>query len=390
MSSSDAEATFRWLEEVDRCVTAASVATRFEDMLETLPSIDPLTVWQSLRRLLGDDNPRLARLRLGDRPGATRSPLPIAHPLDFDWRFTSASNVALLDALSRCTTRSATIGYFGAPTTWRIGRTALPDRRHVLFDKNGSSLDRSSDVHSVTIGRDDLPAVKLAAAVVDPPWYPEHQHAFLAAAASLLVSGGTVFASFPPALTRPGVLAERTNILANAVRAALLVRNEAPLALRYETPPFEAAAFAAAGLPVVPSAWRRGDLLTLEKVSWHKPAVPTVPDEGWRFVRINEIPLAVRPSVAASDCPFEPAFVDATLPTVSRRHPARAVAALWSSRNRIYASAEPELLTSVVEALAGRPTTEACALRRKQENAKVIANGVQELVRLERKEHGLD
>jgi hypothetical protein len=391
MSNSAAEAQNVWQEEVDRLVRASLPAATFADLLEELPSIDPLTVSQSLERQFADDE-RTRELFLPTPVVRTRSPLPIAHPLNFDWRYSHGTNDDLVRRLAVVTESDDAIGYFGAPTTWRAARHSLPHRRHVLFDRDAARhAEPGGEAYVIAIGHETLPMIPLRAAVVDPPWYPEYHDAFLAAAGSIVAIGGVVYASFPPPLTRPGVTAERANIVQNAVRAGLLLEDVFPLALRYETPPFEAAAFAAAGLEFVPQVWRRGDLLTFRRQGPCATTASTLPDEGWQFVTIDQIPLAVRAAVSGGKELFAPAVAGATLPTVSRRHPARVEAALWSSRNRIYRSREPALLTAVVLALAeGAADLMAAAFgNEEQEKAVALANEISDLVRIERKEHGL-
>jgi len=393
MSSSAAnDASVVWQVEVDRLVRESLTAATFADLLEELPSIDPLTVWQSLERQVAHDECATA-FSLPASEVRSPSPLPIAHPLNFDWRYSEETNDDLVRRLSAATASGDAIGYLGAPTTWRAARRSMPDRRHVLFDRDAARhAETGAEAHVVAIGRQTLPTIPLGAAVVDPPWYPEYHDAFLAAAASIVAIGGVVYVSFPPPLTRPGVLAERANIVDYALRAGLQVEDELPLALRYETPPFENAAFAAAGLSIVPKAWRRGDLLTFRRRGRCAPTSSALLDEGWQFVTIDQIPIAARATVEGAKELFAPAIAGATLPTVSRRHPARAEAALWSSRNRIYGSCEPALLTAVVLALAEGATDRIAAAVGPQEQEKVaaLANEVRDLVRIERKEHGLD
>jgi hypothetical protein len=358
-----------------------------------------LSVRQALERQSATDQ-RAAALVPRAAGKQEPSPLPISHPLCFDWRFTDETNDQFIRLLAHSTEAGAVIGYCGSPTTWRAARRSLPDRRHVLLDSEAAryaSIDgqdnREGEAYTVTIGREPLPALAVNVTVVDPPWYPEYHEAFLAASACLLTPGGVVHASFPPPLTRPGVLAERAIIVENALRAGLMVEEVSPLALRYQTPPFEVAAYAAAGLAAVPSAWRRGDLLTLRKHDSASGApAPPVPDEGWVFVTIDEIPIAVRPAVASAGALLEPAIAGATLPTVSRRHSARARAMLWSSRNRIYRSCEPALVTAVVVGLAEgiEPATIAAAQNAKEELGVRLAKRINDLVLRERKEHGLD
>jgi hypothetical protein len=173
--------------------------------------------------------------------------------------------------------------------------------------------------------------------------------------------------------------------------------------LRYETPPFERAAFAAAGVRAVPDDWRRGDMLTLRKTDDRaaKRPAPSSREPEWTFVEIDGIPLAMRELEAASETItsplIEPAVPGAVLPTVSRRDSARADAVLWSSRNRIYKSNAPTALRALVRSLASggdavgaaeraleRPLTTA-----EEEKVVAAANELRKLIQTEREEHGL-
>lgn len=387
-----------WRLEVANGVRAALDASDFGTLLQRLPSADPAAVADVLAEWAANGDQRAAQVFAAQPPVSVVPSRPIAHPLDFDWRFTDDTNAMLLERLGALAPADAVIGHFGAPTTWRAAASS-GHQRHVLLDRKA---DRYGEGEAFAIDLFGPPPsdLTLAAAVVDPPWYPEYHNAFLAAAAACVVPGGHVLASFPPPLTRPDVLTERRTIVENAVRAGLIVVDEAPLALRYQTPPFEAAAFAVDGLRV-PSDWRRGDLLTFAKRRsrigepervWEAPAMPVSDDARWTFVVYDDIPLAVSANATPSgDALLTPAVPGATLGSVSRRHPARSRAALWSSMNRIYASSAPARLAAVVVAAAdGRDPLRLPALRSvSQEDVRRVANKLRELVQRERQEHGL-
>jgi hypothetical protein len=400
-----------WLRAVEQELDDALANTPlgFAALLEALPSVDPLVVVGALRRRADQDSAPAAALLASasaDRGASPISPRPIAHPLEYDWRFTAETAAELVARLGRATGAGQTIGYLGAPAAFALAARELPGRQHVLLDRSARWLAPPSGragIISVDLLRDPLPALELDAAVLDPPWYPEYHDAFLWTAASLLRPRSVALVSFPPLAMRPGVALEREEILRNAVRVGLLVEHDEPLLLRYATPPFERAAFAAAGVRAVPDDWRRGDMLTLRKAgdrAVERPA-PSSREPEWTFVEIDEIPLAMRELDTASEIVasalIEPVVPGAVLPTVSRRDSARAGAVLWSSRNRIYKSNAPTALQAVVRSLANggdavgaaeraleRPLTTA-----EEENVVAAANKLRKLIQTEREEHGL-
>lgn len=400
-----------WLRAVERELddALANAPLGFAALLEALPSIDPLVVVGALRRRAEQGSAPAAALLASasaDRSESPISPRPIAHPLEYDWRFTAETAAELVARLGRATGAGQTIGYLGAPAAFTLATRELPGRQHVLLDRNPRWLVPPSGrarIISVDLLRDPLPALELDAAVLDPPWYPEYHDAFLWTAASLLRPRGVVLVSFPPLAMRPGVALEREEILRNAVRVGLLVEHYEPLLLRYATPPFERAAFAAAGVRAVPGDWRRGDMMTLRNTGHRavKRPAPSSREPEWTFVEIDEIPLAMREFDTASEIVasalIEPVVPGAVLPTVSRRDSARAGAVLWSSRNRIYKSNAPTALQAVVRSLANGGDALGAAERAlerplstaEEENVVAAANELRKLIQTEREEHGL-
>ncbi len=381
----------------------------FGALLQVLPSIDPLVVADRLRGRAQDGNAAAAALLGSASTTCTAlraSPRPIAHPLDYDWRFTADTTSSLIRRLQRATQDGGTIGYFGAPSAFVHAIEQLPDRRHVLFEPRTRwpiAASGSGRIIPIDLLRDPLPKLELDAALLDPPWYPEYHSAFLWCASSLLRTDALALTSFPPPTTRPSAGVEREQILRTADIASLVVERAEPLAIHYQTPPFERAAFAAAGVFAIPEAWRRGDLLVLRKQHGdvgRRPSPPTAKPE-WAMFEVDEIPIAVRernePPAVIDKSLLEPAVVGATLPTVSRRDGSRADADLWSSRNRIYTSSAPIVLARVIGSLgAGGDYLAATEHRlgrrlttREQDNVAITANRVRRLIRAEREEHGL-
>jgi hypothetical protein len=140
----------------------------------------------------------------------------------------------------------------------------------------------------------------------------------------------------------------------------------------------------ARGLHGIPPAWRVGDLITLARTSQPLPSHPAKQEQDWLAAEIDSIPLRVRPASPPSGEQLIGELVPGdVLTTVSGRAPERDRAALWTSRNRIYRSADPRKLAQLLNALAaGSPPPNDPALR-------ASARLINEIVALERSEHGL-
>jgi hypothetical protein len=404
------EQSVEWLQQIEREVERAlrQAPVDFAALLYALPSIDPLVVVRILRSCADAGNAGAATLLASASRGPRVlpvSPRPIAHPLEYDWRFTAGTAEEIVNLLGGSTRENATIGYLGAPAAFVLAGSTLRGRQHVLLDRSTRWQAPSSGrarIITIDLLHGSLPDIQLDAAVVDPPWYREYHEAFLWAAAALLRPHGLVLASFPPHAVRPGITEERAEILRNASQFGLYLESIEPLRLGYATPPFERAAFAAAGVLAVPD-WRRGDMLRLRRTDGSLAERPAPPNEAheWVFTEVDAIPIATRhrkmPSPAVMPMLLEPAVPGATLPTVSRRDVARAGADLWSSRNRIYKSPAPALLQAVVRSLAGDGDVVLAAeqvlgralTRAEEETVDLTTIQVRDLIRLEREEHGL-
>ena len=99
-------------------------------------------------------------------------------------------------------------------------------RRWVLLESSAATTAvlaeiSPGDVVCCDLTRDELPSLDADVVVADPPWYPEHTRAFLWAAAQLTRTGAAVLLAQPAAATRPGVLAERAELLEFAHAAGL-------------------------------------------------------------------------------------------------------------------------------------------------------------------------
>jgi hypothetical protein len=189
-------------------------------------------------------------------------------------------------------------------------------------------------------------------AMADPPWYPEATAHFVWTAARHSRLGSYLLLSVPPMGTRPGIVAEREELLAFAERVGYTLRETHASSLAYVMPPFERNALKAAGLAeFVPWDWRRGDLLVFERtgeVDGGRPQSPRA-ENNW----VERVVDGVRFRVSLQgDRGTDPRLLSLVhgdiLPTVSRRDPRRARVCLWTSGNRVFDCAAPSVLLSIL------------------------------------------
>lgn len=285
--------------------------------------------------------------------------LPLPHPLDYEWRYEPHTRHLLARRCEDLAGARGPIALLGTPTLAPEFRNRRAEV--LLLDSNIQLLRALSD--SAYLGNARCFAVDIAlfqpptawrqrAAVVvcDPPWYPDAFGIFLRASADLVRPGGVVLLSVPDVLTRPSISRELDDLMHLAAKLRLTLTESAPGALRYRTPFFEFRALQAAGLRAVPLDWRAGTLWQLTsngiadarglgpRQSRTGPAVAeaTIDNIRIRVIHVGQVQpgtLSLRSAVPGD-----------TLPTVSRQHPARSRANMWTSGNTILSCPDPNLL----------------------------------------------
>jgi hypothetical protein len=349
----------------------------FDELVLHLPGVYPTDALLAVDRLgqKGEvDAVTLARLRrrgaIGQAASSPSNPLPVPHPLDFDWRF-SASAVERL--VSECEARASGTRsvLLGAPSVfWALRERGVVPA--LLLDANpcviGVLAGTGDDLHDARLCDlrcDLLPNEDSAVVVVDPPWYREHERLFLWAAARLCRAGGAVLVSMPAEGTRPGVRAEREATFRFARQLGFEVERMEPGALGYVSPPFERNSLAAVGLGGMPAEWRRGDLVVLRLREHTDAARPVCAVETrWPEVTIGAVRVRIRATgaetpQAALDPRLREVVPGDVLDTVSRRDPRREAVPMWTSGNRVFAARSPRALVELVRSLAGGCDAEA-------------------------------
>jgi hypothetical protein len=371
------------------CVEALDGCTEFAELLPRLQGADPLSVLSALREIARSDSPsaqdaaRCVRDAVKVRGRAPAPTLPIVHPLDYHWAFASATREDLCSRAEWSSRPGDTVLFLGTPLLHRYVAGRLRDRRCILLDRDARMVEAArragTEAEVCDLLADALPNLSASCAFADPPWYSDAIAAFVEAGAHLLERRGTLFVGFQAQLTRPGVSAERAALLAHCSQCGLELMDHDPLALIYETPSFERAALAAAGLAHTPLRWRRGDLLSFTSCGEARSERKPLARDEWQRFEIGQIPIYVNPDAPPVGEEVICSLVEGDiLPTVSRRHALRDKAALWTSRNRIFGSARPRLLAEIVEAAS------------MGESNGPLADRIHSLVEIERDEHCLN
>lgn len=341
--------------------------TSFNSLIRELPGVYPTVAFDSFRRLVESGRITTDQRAISKVPGTNGSssrsvsrPPVIQHPLDFDWRFTSAATEFLL---KECEMRASgkTVALLGIPSLYALAVNRSDSLRYVFIDKNPlpyTALD-SAVVNREFLHKDLLydPIPELGAELViaDPPWYPDQMKGFLWSAAQTCSEGGTILASVPPIGTRPGIREEIAELSEWVQTIGLGTPTIQAGMLPYQTPLFENNALTHAGLTGLPIDWRRGDLAIFTKIhsaSCSRPE-PTGAEPDWLEEEFKGVRIKIRPY-------DEEEFLDPTLlrvvpgdilQSVSRRDTNRKLVDIWTSGNRIFACVGRNVLHNILCAL---------------------------------------
>ncbi len=323
-------------------------------MLRHLPSVYPTELLASLARLNDRAAIGVGILETVRREASTcqiespegRSLLPLPHPLDFEWRFTSRTSRDLLNIATDLTPPHGDLLLFGTPGL-AVEALSLPTHRQLSFlGEDNAVTQRLIALNRVTgcplsiaFCSAGLPRNSADAVVLDPPWYMDFVRPMLAAAATACRPDGAVLVSLPALGTRPGAEVDHEATVRFASRVGLDLLDHRPLTIGYDTPFFEINALAAAGV-FAPSQWRRGNLIVFRKSrrSGHSMIPSSGRRDKWIEASIGRMRLFIKPDRAPATGMegLLPLVEGDILPSVSRREPRRRGAQLWTSGNRVF------------------------------------------------------
>lgn len=276
--------------------------------------------------------------------------LPFSHPLDSDWRFTRESARSILDlALSGVDGLAGPVVHLGTPSTFVVGTAGTERRQHILLERNGTvarslaeAFGGSSEASKHRVIEADIRSFDglegvAAAAIADPPWYLEESISFLEVAATLCDVGATIVLCQPSLGTRPGVIAEREQLLAHVDHMGMEVLSVRSCFVRYVTPHFEAYSLkASAPVALPPAGWRRGDALSLRLHRAHRRSLsrPAPALDDWKEVHFGDVRIKVRSRPTGTD--LGRIVHGDILLSVSRRDTNLEHVGLWTSGNRVF------------------------------------------------------
>ncbi len=197
-----------------------------------------------------------------------------------------------------------------------------------------------------------LPILTGGVIIADPPWYPEYVRMFLWAASELCMLGGTLFLSFPPIGTRPGVDQEWVEAVDWARQLGFELSEVRKMSLKYSSPMFEQKALLAEGFANIRD-WRSGDLAVFHRAKLASMPKPSMPIQVDQWVDDNEYGIRVKMKDNGK-CFRDPSLISLlpgdVLTSVSRRDPRRDLADVWTSSNRIFVCHGPNLLCRILRA----------------------------------------
>lgn len=365
------EADRAFIHQIDEWVEAATKDfPTSNDLFLRLPGIWPAEVLASVARLdIADRVPKKYFRHLESSLNADGWYVPnlgsegnfhiLEHPLDFEWRFAQAGRSALFAELKSFPLEApAKVLCLGCPTLFATGKTICPHYDFVLWDKNASLLGQMSESESISQIDSclSISGLEAAAAVVDPPWYNDFYRSFIWAALRNVRVGGYIVLSFPPEGTRPSAASDFHEIIRwiEVAGAKLVSRQRGTVP--YQSPLFEINALKSAGLTSVPFDWRRGDLVTLQKVravSMTKPISPAFQTE-WEEHRVGSVRVRInhRETISVSATLNAVAATD-VLPSVSTRFPRRSDANVVTSGNRFFRVDSPGRIAEFCGSLSG-------------------------------------
>lgn len=276
----------------------------------------------------------------------------LPHPLDYDWRFTPDSRLAIATHIAE---RSETAVLLGAPsvlpTALAVGAMHLYLLDRQVFPTQPAT---TAQVLRFDANTDIAPRLEADFVIADPPWYPEHLDAFLSAASQVLRDGGECWLSLPGIGTRPGITQERTTLRTAAHNYGLEILETTEGFFTYETPFFEFNALQTSGISSSLQRWRRGDRWLLRKIRT-TPVRPAAgrSDGRWLEIRTGATRWRILPLPPESSgellAPLVPSHI---VPSVSRRFPGRRDANVWTSGNRAYRSTNTTPFIALLQTLA--------------------------------------
>jgi hypothetical protein len=328
----------------------------FESFVHGMPGVLPDEALASLRRIGGTHAERLLADALTDRAPAfldQANLLPLPHPLDSEFRFNVDTAQILAGALLDATRDGDEILLIGVPSVAVELAASGADRRfRYLGPDNCVTAAVGDAISDGRLVREQGKGCTAAAALLDPPWYPQPMRHLLKVGAFGCHPGALLNLVLPSLGTRPEIELDRETFVGFALEAGL-TRTNSGGPVCYRTPLFELAALERQGIARLPN-WRRGDVIgfrvgerTIDAAPWSAPRAMELTVDGVR--------LRLVPGASGGTENLVPISDREVFPSVSARASGRGAATLWTTTNRAFL-VDPNLAQQALSAIATSPT----------------------------------
>jgi hypothetical protein len=320
--------------------------------------------------------------------------LKTPHPLDFEWRNSTASLNYLIGVVQELNNVNDNILFLGMPTLFATACIKDIPQKVTLVERNTQILKGLStiitDQSRFKIIDADIFKVKpkdigtYYCVMMDPPWYTPHFFQFMWLAAQCVDNGGIIGISLPPINTRPNISEERIEWYTFCQEQGLCLENLYSQKLHYAMPFFEFNALRAAGIENVFPFWRKGDLALFRKTENKKVERPQIEElkVSWIEKEFDTVRFRVNikdDSELNSDIIIEHIIKGDILPTVSTRDERRKQANVWTSGNRIFRVSKPEKFVQILDNLIKNHPD--------NKDSKTVMDFIQYITEVEKKEN---
>jgi hypothetical protein len=273
------------------------------------------------------------------------------HPLDFEWRNSTASLDYLISLVQRINYVHEKTLFLGFPTLFAAACLKDIPQHVTLVEKNPPIIrgltKLKKDKPNFQIIEADifkvLPSTigKYYSVIMDPPWYSPHFYQFMWLASQCVEVGGIIGISIPPINTRPDIGKERVDWFSFCQKHGMCLENLYAQKVHYAMPFFEFNAFRAAGIKDILPFWRKGDLALFRKVYIDKSKRPKLDQKQTEWVEREIDSVRIRVKIEkikkqASELKITNLIKGDILPSVSTRDKRRDIANVWTSGNRIF------------------------------------------------------
>ncbi|MDP4006392.1 hypothetical protein [Methylobacterium sp. NEAU K] len=315
-----------------------------------------------VRRLLAESPSAEARRLLASIkwPSARISSdrrLPLAHPLDADWRFTRECAERVLDAILSAASHAGDILLIAMPSVALAAYDRGLAHRVVIASRDGDPIDaalRAAMTGCRFVDLPDIPASTFQTVALDPPWYDDVALPLIETGLHAAVADGRVLICAPDHLTSPSS-AQRLSALATTPSVLGFSAAEFVERVRYATPFFELRCLEAVGITGISPRWRTGLLYTCTpspSASRGRYVTRAVGD-GWREMRLGATRIWIRRLASQENAPDV-----GVARSISRTDPAREIASVWTSGNTYATNVGdigPEAIKRALEEPAPQP-----------------------------------